>query len=37
MSENGLPSLLERHWAEGALAIGAVVIPTVWPDSGPDQ
>lgn len=25
MSENGLPSLLERHWAESALAIGAVV------------
>lgn len=27
MSEkNGLPSLLERHWAESALAIGAVII-----------
>ena len=29
MSENGLPSLLERHWAESALAIGAVVIAAV--------
>jgi len=26
MSKEGLPSLLERHWAESALAIGAVVI-----------
>ncbi len=26
MSDRGLPSLLERHWAESALAIGAVVI-----------
>jgi hypothetical protein len=26
MSGKGLPSLLERHWAESALAIGAVVI-----------
>lgn len=27
MSEkNGLPSLLDRHWAESALAIGAVII-----------
>jgi len=26
MSEKGLPSLLNRHWAESALAIGAVVI-----------
>jgi len=29
MSENGLPSLLDRHWAESALAIGAVVIAAV--------
>ena len=30
MSEKkGLPSLLERHWAESALAIGAVVIAAV--------
>jgi hypothetical protein len=29
MSENGLPSLLERHWAESALAIGAVIIAAV--------
>lgn len=26
MPKEGLPSLLERHWAESALAIGAVVI-----------
>ncbi|HZT00667.1 MAG TPA: hypothetical protein VFA39_00185 [Steroidobacteraceae bacterium] len=26
MSQNGLPSLLDRHWAESALAVGAVVI-----------
>ncbi|MGH8290958.1 MAG: hypothetical protein ACREV7_18415 [Steroidobacteraceae bacterium] len=26
MSKKGVPSLLERHWAESALAIGAVVI-----------
>jgi hypothetical protein len=26
MSDKGLPSLLERHWAESALAIGAVVL-----------
>lgn len=26
MSDKSLPSLLERHWAESALAIGAVVI-----------
>jgi hypothetical protein len=29
MSEKGVPSLLERHWAESALAIGAVVIAAV--------
>lgn len=29
VSQNGLPSLLERHWAESALAIGAVVIAAV--------
>src|SRR5215469_2482793 len=30
MSEkNGLPSLLDRHWAESILAIGAVVIAAV--------
>lgn len=29
MSENDLPSLLERHWAESALAIGAVIIAAV--------
>lgn len=29
MSQNGLPSLLERHWAESALAIGALVIAAV--------
>lgn len=29
MSEKGLPSLLDRHWAESALAIGAVVIAAV--------
>jgi hypothetical protein len=29
MSQNGLPSLLERHWAESALAIGAIVIAAV--------
>ena len=29
MSQNGLPSLLDRHWAESALAIGAVVIAGV--------
>jgi hypothetical protein len=29
MSENGLPSLLERHWAESALAIGAIIIAAV--------
>ena len=29
MSQNGLPSLLERHWAESALAIGAVIIAGV--------
>jgi hypothetical protein len=26
MPQNGLSSLLERHWAESALAIGAIVI-----------
>lgn len=29
MSEKGLPSLLDRHWAESVLAIGAVVIAAV--------
>ena len=29
MSKGILPSLLERHWAESALAIGAVVIAAV--------
>ena len=29
MSENGLPSLLDRHWAESALAVGAVIIAAV--------
>lgn len=29
MSEKGLPSLLDRHWAESALAIGAMVIAAV--------
>jgi hypothetical protein len=29
MSEKGLPSLLERHWAESALAVGAVIIAAV--------
>jgi hypothetical protein len=29
MSQNGLPSLLDRHWAESALAIGAVIIAAV--------
>lgn len=29
MSENGLPSLLDRHWAESVLAIGAVIIAGV--------
>jgi hypothetical protein len=29
MSQNGLPSLLDRHWAESALAIGAIVIAAV--------
>lgn len=29
MSQKGLPSLLDRHWAESALAIGAVVIAAV--------
>jgi hypothetical protein len=29
MSEKGLPPLLDRHWAESALAIGAVVIAAV--------
>jgi len=29
MSENGLPSLLDRHWAESVLAIGAVIIAAV--------
>jgi hypothetical protein len=29
MSENRLPSLLDRHWAESALAIGAVIIAAV--------
>lgn len=29
MSQNGLPSLLDRHWAESALAIGAIVIAGV--------
>ncbi|MGA7539298.1 MAG: hypothetical protein WBW93_11110, partial [Steroidobacteraceae bacterium] len=29
MSEKGVPSLLERHWAESALAIGAVIIAAV--------
>lgn len=27
--KSGLPSLLERHWAESALAIGAVIIAAV--------
>ncbi len=29
MSEKRLPSLLDRHWAESALAIGAVIIAAV--------
>jgi len=29
MSGKGLPSLLDRHWAESALAIGAVIIAAV--------
>lgn len=29
MSDRGLPSLLERHWAESALAIGAIIIAAV--------
>lgn len=29
MSQQGLPSLLERHWAESVLAIGAVIIAAV--------
>lgn len=29
MSEKGLPSLLDRHWAESALAVGAVIIAAV--------
>lgn len=29
MSQNRLPSLLDRHWAESALAIGAIVIAAV--------
>jgi hypothetical protein len=29
MSQSGLPSLLDRHWAESALAIGAIVIAAV--------
>jgi len=29
MSDKGLPSLLERHWAESALAIGAIIIAAV--------
>lgn len=29
MSEKGLPPLLDRHWAESALAIGAVIIAAV--------
>jgi hypothetical protein len=29
MSDDGLPPLLDRHWAESALAIGAVVIAAV--------
>jgi len=29
MSQNGLPSLLDRHWAESALAIGAIMIAAV--------
>ena len=29
MSEKELPSLLDRHWAESALAIGAVIIAAV--------
>lgn len=29
MPQNGMPSLLERHWAESALAIGAIVIAAV--------
>ena len=29
MSGKGLPPLLERHWAESALAIGAVIIAAV--------
>ena len=29
MSQNGLPSLLDRHWAESALAVGAVIIAGV--------
>lgn len=29
MSDKQLPSLLERHWAESALAVGAVIIAAV--------
>lgn len=29
MSNESLPSLFERHWAESALAIGAVVVAAV--------
>jgi hypothetical protein len=29
MPKKGLPPLLERHWAESVLAIGAVVIAAV--------
>ena len=29
MAEKGLPSLLDRHWAESVLAIGAVIIAAV--------
>lgn len=29
MSDKGLPSLLNRHWAESVLAIGAIVIAAV--------
>ncbi len=29
MSEKGLPPLLDRHWAESALAVGAVIIAAV--------
>lgn len=29
MSDKGLPSLFERHWAESVLAIGAIIIAAV--------